>query len=1105
MRAYRRVPGGIPDFGRVVDRPRITTLLAAAPPGLSLLVAPSGYGKSVAAAQFARRADSTAQWIDFSSCSADGIACLERVIEAIEPQTRQVGSNARRPASLRSAAEDLTHSIVGSVLGLADPEGMCLVLDDVPCLEAAPLEALAGLADRLAVLGVRTLITARSLPVGTLGSFRVTQILDYEDLRLTAHEALSIASQVVGLELGSSDVQPIVDACAGHPAVFSVLVRHAVSDAGGLVVKPNPSLDLRSSLIHLAHAATDMNGRRALFVMALLGKGDLQDLAACGIDLSLSNLRAVGAAVPLLRVGSEDHGGSHGAFLVHDLAQEVFLAREYVERLGEFAETAWPKGVKNLTGRGELLRSLSVVETLGSAADLVRWLQDNGEALLLQGGAISLSRAMRTLAVSEFVQHPELLLLQAQVHQEKSELPEAIEKARVAKTIADHERDGRLLASSLLLSGQCYVDMGDYGAAFSVLADLASGKDNVLSPDQQAWTYAALGICSMYMGLGEDAIALAMEARVAAARAGISDSIRVFVTAFGGAVDALVRGDFASSLVHFARSCEAREIPRVQLAKAQGNLGVTLCEMGRLERSVEAVGLSLKTCLEAGIGLNRGAFLPVQGAASFGLGATESGIALMREGIDLSLDAGDRYGASYNRIYLATALRAAGRSEASLAEAEQALEFFSGIDASSQRELATLELGASLLAIDDVAAASRTVEAIRSGMSGLNAYHLVRADMILAESERRRGEIDKAVARLMTHEEYILSESSNWQIAMYCRAFPELLGLFVLALGTEQLPAHLMRMILPENAEIVLAATKELLEPDRWSRLGQRLLGEEGFAEYLNRGGRPLCRVRLFGGLEVNVAGRIVSERDWRKRKARLLFAMLVIRGGQDVPRDQVLEHLWPDMDEARAKNNLYVIWSAMKSALSPEAGKNEPCPYVDNTGGVCRVMADSVRSDVEEFERTLSKAREAQAAERISDALGLYERLAEIYRGELLPGDVYDDWFAHVRDEFRAKYADAMLQAASLLQARHDQLGALTFIRRALNQDPWREDLYQAALRCQIAAGQRSAAIDTYLLCRSKLTEDLGLDPSAETRALYDQILAMEDRPAPPSSSFDA
>ena len=53
-------------------------------------------------------------------------------------------------------------------------------------------------------------------------------------------------------------------------------------------------------------------------------------------------------------------------------------------------------------------------------------------------------------------------------------------------------------------------------------------------------------------------------------------------------------------------------------------------------------------------------------------------------------------------------------------------------------------------------------------------------------------------------------------------------------------------------------------------------------------------------------------------------------------------------------------------------------------------------------------------------------------------------------------------------------------------------------ALRCQIAAGQRSSAIDTYFHCRDRLAEELGLDPSAETRALYDQILAMEDRPVP-------
>ena len=48
--------------------------------------------------------------------------------------------------------------------------------------------------------------------------------------------------------------------------------------------------------------------------------------------------------------------------------------------------------------------------------------------------------------------------------------------------------------------------------------------------------------------------------------------------------------------------------------------------------------------------------------------------------------------------------------------------------------------------------------------------------------------------------------------------------------------------------------------------------------------------------------------------------------------------------------------------------------------------------------------------------------------------------------------------------------------------------------VRCQIAAGQRSSAIETYMQCRDKICEELGLDPSAEMRALYGEILAMED-----------
>jgi DNA-binding SARP family transcriptional activator len=185
-----------------------------------------------------------------------------------------------------------------------------------------------------------------------------------------------------------------------------------------------------------------------------------------------------------------------------------------------------------------------------------------------------------------------------------------------------------------------------------------------------------------------------------------------------------------------------------------------------------------------------------------------------------------------------------------------------------------------------------------------------------------------------------------------------------------------------------------------------------------------------------------------------------------------------------------------MKSVLMGEGAKGAPFPYFEAVGGVCRAVRENIRCDVDDFDRLLSKAREHETAGELGDALQHYERLSSLYRGELLPGDVYDDWFAELRDHYRITFVDAMLAAGAILMNADDPGNALVYARRAIQMDPLREDLYQVALRCQIAAGQRSGAIDTYLQCRSKLSEDLGLDPSVETRALYDQILVMEDKP---------
>ncbi|MRR39389.1 hypothetical protein EG829_33040, partial [bacterium] len=166
-----------------------------------------------------------------------------------------------------------------------------------------------------------------------------------------------------------------------------------------------------------------------------------------------------------------------------------------------------------------------------------------------------------------------------------------------------------------------------------------------------------------------------------------------------------------------------------------------------------------------------------------------------------------------------------------------------------------------------------------------------------------------------------------------------------------------------------------------------------------------------------------------------------------------------------------------------------------ESAHGLCRAKMECIDADIVEFAKALRTASDATAAKDPGTAGTACERLAEIYRGELLPGDVYDDWFSSARDRYRRQFGDAILETATMLVASGHPARAAGLARHGIEADSWREDLYQVLLRAQINNGQRSAAIDTYMSCRAKLADELGLDPSSETVLLYEEVLAMEEQ----------
>jgi DNA-binding SARP family transcriptional activator len=804
--------------------------------------------------------------------------------------------------------------------------------------------------------------------------------------------------------------------------------------------------------------------------------------------------------MPLLRVTGAK--GTLRGFEMHDLACEV-LCGLLVSR--ESCHTqALSQVVHELAGRREYDWMFDVLVASGDVDMMLEWIELLGLCMIEEARLDLLESVLDQVPAIVQAGSPRLLLIAALLHRSKGRTSQAFTLASAARRAAEVASDERGAIECLMVEIRLHWDVADYETILPRMGEALARAQGRGDNDTTAMLLGYMASAYAQLGDVKRGREYALKYREASRLPGVQSATKVQALQPVLFVLGFVAGDIAlaASMLREARA-EAK-YPRALALQCDANLASLVLEMGRVTsamRMISSVGVHLQA---SGFSILSDACSGTEGAIRAAMGDKPEAESLLRAAVEDALCPDDRLSVECNRLYRSAIRRATGSVDEALSDSEDAHAAFSddGSGLPVMRCLAKIEMAANLLALGDLRRAEELASvAHRDASLWTAAYHLLRADMVLAEIERQQGAFDEAIARIAQHREYILTESANWQIAMYIRAFPGLLGVFAKAVGVDALPSHLLRMILHDYARPALDACHDELPTADMERLAARLLGKRAAAVFMReRASGPKAVVRLFGGMQVVTPTGAVTDKDWRKRKARLLFALLVLRRGQDMPREQIFEHFWPEMDEERAKSNFYVTWSIMKRALAAGTGGKGPCPYVEHVGGVCRVVPALISSDFAEFEDALTAMRKADRAGDASLALAAAERIVEQYRGELLPGELYDDWLGPIRDRCRHDYGDAMLRASQLTYEAGDSEKALHLVRAGLGQDPWREDLYQAALRYLIHTGQRSGAIETYVACKSKLAEDLGLDPSTETQRLYDQILAMEDPPGAPA-----
>jgi DNA-binding SARP family transcriptional activator len=202
--------------------------------------------------------------------------------------------------------------------------------------------------------------------------------------------------------------------------------------------------------------------------------------------------------------------------------------------------------------------------------------------------------------------------------------------------------------------------------------------------------------------------------------------------------------------------------------------------------------------------------------------------------------------------------------------------------------------------------------------------------------------------------------------------------------------------------------------------------------------------VDVLGGFAVRRNGEPVPTNAWQSKKARELLKLLVVRRGQPVPREQLMEWLWPDGEPAASANRLRVALSVLRSVLDPEKA-HATNHYVRSEGGAVRLDLDHVDVDVERF----------------LDAVGASDHaIAEVrYRGDVLPEDIYEDWAVPFREEARVAYVSVATTLLRKAVARGDAASAARLSVRLLERDPYDEASHVELVRALSSLGRHGDA----------------------------------------------
>jgi len=245
----------------------------------------------------------------------------------------------------------------------------------------------------------------------------------------------------------------------------------------------------------------------------------------------------------------------------------------------------------------------------------------------------------------------------------------------------------------------------------------------------------------------------------------------------------------------------------------------------------------------------------------------------------------------------------------------------------------------------------------------------------------------------------------------------------------------------------------------------------------------------LLGPFQVTLNQEPVT--GFESNKVRALLAYLAVEADRPHRREALVGLLWPDWPERSARANLRNALAKLRRAIGDRAAN--PSFLLVTRDTVQFNRASDYWLDVQAFAERVEAASTHQPG--IKRARHPLEEAVNLYRGPFLEGfalqdsAAFDDWSLLVRERLHRQALDALCRLAGHCEAAGELDRAVGFARRQLELEPWREEAHRQLMRLLALNRQRSLALAQYETCSRLLRDELGVQPAAETKRLYERV----------------